>query len=441
MSKKSLIDSIEVKSPCSEDWNKMRGNNQVRFCSHCNLNVNNLSAMTRKEALKLVRKAEGRICVQYIQNPIDKKPVFGDKIYQITRRAGIAAGVLSASLTLSTISYAQDKIEPLPNNTETQTEIVQNDTEADKTESPTAVVSGTVTDSTGAFAAGVSVNLFNLATEESSQEITDSEGFYEFKNVRKGNYKLVINDEKGNAEVSSLEVSDTGESRRDLALTMPTVAEVTVELPENREITVSGGVMIAYVSYENPLSVAVSQDNSEETENLIIKGADVNGKEKRHSNITPIFLAVENADLKITEMLLNFGAKVNARDKEKQTPLMRIDDDATPELVNLLIKHGAKVNSTDKEGNTALILASNSANAETLQVLLDNNADVDAQNSDGQTALMNAAASENLENIKALILAGANVNLKNKEGETALSLTGSDEIEQILKQYGAKESN
>ena len=61
MSKKSFIDSIEVKSPCSEDWNEMRGNNQVRFCSHCNLNVNNLSVMTRKQALKLVRKAEGRI--------------------------------------------------------------------------------------------------------------------------------------------------------------------------------------------------------------------------------------------------------------------------------------------------------------------------------------------------------------------------------------------
>lgn len=439
MSKKSFIDSIEVKSPCSEDWNKMSGNNQVRFCSHCNLNVNDLSAMTRKEALKLVRKANGRICVRYIQNPVDKKPIFGDKLYQLTRRAGIAAGVLGASLTLSTIAYAQGSAERLPQNAETQSEVVLNGEETDETESPTAVVSGTVTDEHGSFVAQISVNLFNLETEESQQEITDNDGFYEFKNVRKGNYKISINDEKGNAEVSLLEVSEKSENRRDLALTMPTVAEVTVNLPENQEITISGGMMIAYVSYENPLSTAVSQEDKEESENLIIKGADVNGKEKQHANITPIFLAVENGDTKITEMLLNFGAKVNARDNEKQTPLMRIDDDATPELVLLLIKHGAKLNLTDKQGNTALIIASRSSKGEVLQVLLDHKADVNAKNSDGQTALMNAAENDNLEGIRALILAGANVNLKNNAGDTALSLTDSEEIEQLLKQYGAKD--
>ena len=439
MSKKSFIDSIEVKTPCSEDWNEMRGNNQVRFCSHCNLNVNNLSAMTRKQALKLVRKAEGRICVQYIQHPIDKKPVFGDKLYQITRRAGVAAGVLGASLTLSTLAYAQDSIEPLPQNAETQTEFVLDSEKTDETESPTAIVSGTITDSTGAFAIGVSVRLFDLATNESREEITGNDGFYEFKNVRKGNYKIVINDEKGNAEVSSVEVSDASENRRDLALTVPTLTEEKIEvLPENAR-TFLGGAIAVSVSYQNPLSTAVSQENEEEAENLIINGADVNGREKQHANITPIFLAVENGDVKITEMLLNFGAKVNARDKEKQTPLMRLDDDATPELVRLLIKHGAKINLTDKAGNTALIIASATATAEVMQILLDHNADVDAKNSDGQTALMNAAESDDVESVKALILAGANVNLKNNDDETALSLTDSEEIRELLRQYGAKE--
>lgn len=439
MSKKSFIDSIEVKSPCSEDWNEMSGNKQVRFCSHCNLNVNDLSAMTRKEALKLVRKADGRICVRYVQNPIDKKPVFGDKLYQITRRAGIAASVLGASLTLSTIAYAQGSVERLPNNPGTQSEVVLDNEETDETESPTAVVSGTVTDEQGVFAGGVSVILFNLETEESHQEITDNDGFYEFKNVRKGNYKISINDEKGNAEVGLLEVSEKSENRLDLALTIPTVAEVTVEsLPENN-VTFAGGAISIIISYENPLSTAVSQEDEEETKKLIIKGADVNGKEKEHANITPLFLAVENGDLKITEMLLNFGADVNALDDDGGTSLMRIDDDATPELVLLLIKHGAKLNLKDKEENTALIIASRSSNAEVLQVLLDHKADVNAQNSDGRTALMNAAANDNLESVKALILAGANVNLKNDEGDTALSLTDSEEIEQLLKQYGAKD--
>lgn len=439
MSKKSFIDSIEVKSPCSEDWNEMRGNHQVRFCSHCNLNVHNLSAMTRKEALKLVRKSKGRICVQYIQNPIDKKPIFGDKLYQITRRAGIAAGVLGASLTLSTLSYAQGSSERLLNNAETQTEFVADEAKTDETESPTAVVSGTVTDEHGVFAANVSVYLFDLATDESREEITNNDGFYEFKNVRQGNYKIVINDEKGNAEIGLLEISESGENRRDLALTITMLAEVTIESPPENTVSVMGGAMAVSISYENPLSTVVSQDDEEEVENLISKGANVNGKEKQHENITPLFLAVENGNLEITAMLLNFGADAGALDDNGNTPLMRIDDDATPELVRLLIKHGAKVNSTDKKGNTALILASGSATAEVLQVLLDHNADMDAQNSDGQTALMNAVGSDNLESVRVLILSGANVNLKNNDGETAFSMTDSEEIEQILRQYGAKD--
>jgi hypothetical protein len=31
MSKKSFIDSVEVKSPCTEDWAQMQGNERVRF--------------------------------------------------------------------------------------------------------------------------------------------------------------------------------------------------------------------------------------------------------------------------------------------------------------------------------------------------------------------------------------------------------------------------
>jgi hypothetical protein len=38
---------------------------RVRFCSQCNLNVYNLSAMTRDEAKALLYKTEGRLCVRF----------------------------------------------------------------------------------------------------------------------------------------------------------------------------------------------------------------------------------------------------------------------------------------------------------------------------------------------------------------------------------------
>src|SRR4051812_30007092 len=109
MSKKSFIDSVEVSSPCTKNWNEMAGNDRVRFCSHCSKNVNNLSEMTRKEALRFVRSSEGRICVRYIPDPITRRPMFAEQLLQIARRApGLAAGVMTASMSISTATYAQE---------------------------------------------------------------------------------------------------------------------------------------------------------------------------------------------------------------------------------------------------------------------------------------------------------------------------------------------
>jgi len=61
------LDIIDVKNPCTASWEQMRGDDRVRFCKHCNLNVYNLSAMTRESAEDLVNAREGRLCVQFIR--------------------------------------------------------------------------------------------------------------------------------------------------------------------------------------------------------------------------------------------------------------------------------------------------------------------------------------------------------------------------------------
>jgi hypothetical protein len=43
----------------------MTGNEQIRFCGQCNLNVYNLSGMTKREAEALITRNEGRLCVRY----------------------------------------------------------------------------------------------------------------------------------------------------------------------------------------------------------------------------------------------------------------------------------------------------------------------------------------------------------------------------------------
>ncbi|MDQ3130266.1 MAG: ankyrin repeat domain-containing protein [Acidobacteriota bacterium] len=426
MSKNSFLDKIEVKSPCSQNWEEMLGSETTRFCSHCDSSVNNLSAMTRKQALKIVRGSGGAICVRYVKNPETNAPVFRDKLYQISRRTGIAAGVLGASLSLSAASYAQGGID-FTNLLKTETEVLQSKkTDKEKTESKTASVSGTVTDPNGAVIPNVTINLINSATNETRSTSSNDEGFYEFTSVAAGNYSIKAEGSGGFRTITleNVAVAESKEIKRDVQL-------------EVGEQYVTVGFMAA-VEFTKPLFQAVSGDELEEAKNLIVKGESVNTKDKNYGSITPLFLAVENGNLEIAEMLLDFGAKINAKDENKQTPLMRLDSDASPELVRLLIKHGAKVNLTDDEGNTALILAANYAKAEVLRELVTNGANVNARNKDGRTALMNAAEEGNLENIRALILAGADVNTKNKEGETARDLADDEEIEKLLESYGAK---
>jgi hypothetical protein len=63
------LDQIEVASPCHASWAAMQGDQRVRFCRDCKLNVYNLSAMTRVEAQQLVQQREGRLCVRFYRRP------------------------------------------------------------------------------------------------------------------------------------------------------------------------------------------------------------------------------------------------------------------------------------------------------------------------------------------------------------------------------------
>jgi hypothetical protein len=63
----SPLDHIKIAAPCSADWDQMFSfeGERVRFCSQCNLNVYNLSDMSRQEAEALIYKTEGRLCVRF----------------------------------------------------------------------------------------------------------------------------------------------------------------------------------------------------------------------------------------------------------------------------------------------------------------------------------------------------------------------------------------
>jgi hypothetical protein len=60
----SLIQRVEIATPCPARWDDMVGDTKSRFCSHCSLNVYNLSEMTESEAERLIIEKERKLCAR-----------------------------------------------------------------------------------------------------------------------------------------------------------------------------------------------------------------------------------------------------------------------------------------------------------------------------------------------------------------------------------------
>lgn len=63
-----MLDDVRVASPCNASWDEMLGDDRVRFCTSCEKNVFNLSAMTREDAERLLaERMNGELCVRFYQ--------------------------------------------------------------------------------------------------------------------------------------------------------------------------------------------------------------------------------------------------------------------------------------------------------------------------------------------------------------------------------------
>lgn len=114
------LDHVRIAAPCPADWDRMLGNERVRFCGQCSLNVYNLSGMTRSEAESLIAGTEGRLCLRFYRRRdgsiITKDCPVG--LRAIGRRVSfIAKAIASAVLTFMAsagIHSAVESFSPFP---------------------------------------------------------------------------------------------------------------------------------------------------------------------------------------------------------------------------------------------------------------------------------------------------------------------------------------
>lgn len=58
------VQQLEVASPCYERWDHMKGDDRVRHCASCKLNVYNVRELTGAEVEELVTRSSGRMCMR-----------------------------------------------------------------------------------------------------------------------------------------------------------------------------------------------------------------------------------------------------------------------------------------------------------------------------------------------------------------------------------------
>lgn len=183
------LNSLSVASPCPKAWADMAGDDRVRFCDQCSLNVYNLAELTEKETQSLILSSGGRICGRLFRRAdgtvLTKDCPVGLRALRkrISRRT---AAVFATLLGLSTTVFAQHKSDK--DQCQPQVRI----TRAENVAPDKAQLSGTVYDPNGAVIPRAAVLAKNTKTGVTNAVVANDEGVFTFASLTEGNYSLTI---------------------------------------------------------------------------------------------------------------------------------------------------------------------------------------------------------------------------------------------------------
>ena len=174
---------------------------------------------------------------------------------------------------------------------------------------------------------------------------------------------------------------------------------------------------------------------------LLKKGAHVNARDS--DNVTPLHLAVDNGSEEIVKLLLKHGAYVNSACNFTSwdccmplwlgvietstswgvyTPLLLAFGKGHEEVVNLLLEYGANVNAQDKDGKTVLHFDVEIGKDKISQQLLESGGNVNAEDNYCKTVLHFAVEKEQDKLGQILLECGANVDAEHMYGKTVQNI-------------------
>jgi ankyrin repeat protein len=191
-------------------------------------------------------------------------------------------------------------------------------------------------------------------------------------------------------------------------------------------------------SHQTPMHAAADAGHVNIISLLIEHGADTEAQYTSIDDGAPLSCAAWGGKLEVGQCLLDRGADINARDRQRHTPLIHAVFVGHVEFARMLLDRGADINARDDGLHTPLIHAVFEGHVEFVRMLLERGAVIDAQSISGRTALSSAAARGYTQVVRLLLEHGADVNVCDNQGQTASQLTSQRDIVELLSTYGVK---
>ena len=156
---------------------------------------------------------------------------------------------------------------------------------------------------------------------------------------------------------------------------------------------------------------------------------------------TPLCAAAARGCLGVAQVLVKYGAQVDAAGGNGWSPLLWASDSGCLEIVQLMLDHCAGINFRDPSNRTPLSLAWENGHIEIVMLLLEHDADPNVWEDGKGTVLIKALEREDLEFAELLLTYRADVNAQDGNGLSLLDLAPGHRTlasVQWLRDHGAK---